>query len=79
MELLLFGIVREIVGKNKLTILEDAELKTVQELKNWMAKQYPQIASLKSMAVAVDSVYAEDDQELNTDSEIALIPPVSGG
>lgn len=79
MELLLFGIVKEFVGKNKLAIPEDAGLKTVMDVKNWMAKQYPQIASLKSMAVAVDSVYAEDDQELNADSEIALIPPVSGG
>jgi sulfur-carrier protein len=79
MHILLFGIIREIAGKSKLALPSDADLKTVSDVKRWMAQQYPQIASLTSMAVAVDSEYAEDDQALTPDSEIALIPPVSGG
>ncbi len=79
MELLLFGIAREIVGKNKISIPADAGIDTVSSLKKWLTNQYPQLASLTSMAVAVDSEYAEDDQALEHNSEVAFIPPVSGG
>lgn len=79
MELLLFGIAREIVGKNMLSIPADAGISTVSSLKKWLTHQYPQLASLTSMAVAVDSEYAEDDQALQPGSEVAFIPPVSGG
>lgn len=79
MEVLLFGITREITGKQKLTIPEEQAVDTVGALKNWLAQQYPAIGQLKSLAVAVDSEYADDHQPLNRQSEIALIPPVSGG
>lgn len=79
MELLLFGIAREIVGKNKLSIPADADINTVSSLKKWLTVQYPQLAALTSMAVAVDSEYATDDQQLQSNSEVAFIPPVSGG
>ena len=79
MEVLLFGIVREIVGSNRLSVPQGEGIATVKELKNWLAGQYPQIASLTSLAVAVDSEYAEDNQPLQPGSEVAFIPPVSGG
>ncbi|RNI30760.1 molybdopterin converting factor subunit 1 [Rufibacter latericius] len=79
MEILLFGITREIVGKSALKLPAGQELQTVGQLKAWLGEQYPAIKNLSSLAVAVDSEYAEDAQPLTPGQEIALIPPVSGG
>jgi molybdopterin synthase sulfur carrier subunit len=77
--ILLFGITREITGKARLTIPTNAGITTVKALKAWLGQQYPAMQGLTSLAVAVDSEYAQDDDILNAGSEIALIPPVSGG
>ncbi len=79
MEILLFGITRDIIGKSKLTIADDEEIASVGELKSWLNSNYPSIGQLSSLAVAVNSEYAKDGVILNAGSEIALIPPVSGG
>ncbi len=79
MEILLFGITREIAGKQKLTLPAAESVSTVGELKAWLAGQYPALKQLSSLAVAVDNEYAENEVPLNAASEIALIPPVSGG
>lgn len=79
MEVLLFGIAREIVGDSRLTIPEGAEPETVAALRTWLEEQYPQFKGLSALAVAVDHEYATDEQVLNRAAEIALIPPVSGG
>ncbi len=44
-----------------------------------MKQKYPQFEKLSSIAIAVDSEYAEDDQNLFDENEVAIIPPVSGG
>ncbi|WCT14028.1 MoaD/ThiS family protein [Mucilaginibacter jinjuensis] len=79
MEILLFGITRDIAGKAKLTIPTGEDLQTVGDLRIWLGQQYPAMAALNSLAVAVDSEYADDNTFINSVSEIALIPPVSGG
>ena len=79
MEVLLFGITREIVGQTKLTVPANLDITTVKGLKTWLGGQYPALQNLTSLAVAVDSEYADDDDVLNNNNEIALIPPVSGG
>jgi molybdopterin synthase sulfur carrier subunit len=77
--ILLFGITREITGQGRLTVPANAGITTVKALKAWLGQQYPAMQGLTSLAVAVDSEYAQDDDILNAGSEIALIPPVSGG
>ncbi|MCW3079131.1 molybdopterin converting factor subunit 1 [Segetibacter sp.] len=79
MEVILFGISREIVGMKKLTIHPAENIRTVGALKQWMKQKYPQLEKLNSLAVAVDSEYADDDQTLVDENEVAIIPPVSGG
>jgi molybdopterin synthase sulfur carrier subunit len=79
MEVLLFGIAREIVGAETLVIPHEAGVKDVASLRAWLSLHYPQFKGLSSLAVAIDSEYAEDDQLLGENAEIALIPPVSGG
>lgn len=79
MEILLFGITRDIAGKQKITVPADVQLNTVGALKSWLGQQYPAMQQLSSLAIAVNSEYAEDGLTIDQSSEIALIPPVSGG
>lgn len=78
MELKLFGVAKDIIGSNKLSVTTE-DFATVGELKQWLSQQYPKLQQLRSVAVAVNSEYAEDTQSLQDAHEIALIPPVSGG
>jgi len=80
MNILLFGIAKDIVGQSVLTI--EGELqppKTVGELKNYIVMRHPKFAELSSLAIAVNSNYANDSMNVNDGDEIAIIPPVSGG
>ena len=53
---------------------------TVAEVRCALGTHLPQVALLLSRsAIAVDGRYATEDQVLCSDSEIAVIPPVSGG
>ncbi len=74
----LFGIAREIVGKSSLELSVPAGQSAAGLLAELRA-QYPALAGLRSLAVAVNNEYAADDVALHERDEIALIPPVSGG
>ena len=78
MELLLFGIAREIAGKNKLHLPVNEDY-TVQQIKEKVKLLYPSFSKLTSLAVAVNGEYANDNDIVTANSEIAIIPPVSGG
>jgi molybdopterin converting factor subunit 1 len=53
---------------------------TVADLRHVLAKTHPALAALlPRCAVAVDDDFAGDDRPLSPSSEIALLPPVSGG
>ncbi|MGB5236298.1 MAG: molybdopterin converting factor subunit 1 [Flavobacteriaceae bacterium] len=81
MTILLFGITKDIVGMSslKLPVPNAMDLKTVGQLKAHLQKSYPGLSKLNSLAVAVNSSYANEDDLINSYDEIALIPPVSGG
>jgi molybdopterin synthase sulfur carrier subunit len=79
MEILLFGITREIIGADHLLVPKDAAIRNVADLRSWLCSAYPQFEGLSSLAIAVNKEYAEDGHALAGSEEIALIPPVSGG
>ena len=79
MKIRLFGITREIVGQSHILMPDNTAIVTVADLKLWLFDQYPLLKQLKSLAIAVDHAYAEDDAPLGAEMEVALIPPVSGG
>jgi len=80
MEVLLFGIAKDIVGKSQLQFSEtDAIPTSVSDLKQMISENYPEFKKLSSLAIAVNSEYAKDDVPLSANDEIAIIPPVSGG
>lgn len=77
LHLSLFGITRDIVGKNKLSV--SLENPSVESLLSYLKTSYPRLGQISSLLVAVNSDYAESTQLLTETDEIALIPPVSGG
>lgn len=81
MRVLLFGVTREIVGNDSLDVSDfyTENPQSVAELKSYLSKLYPDLNKLSSLAIAVNSEYAEADVILSQNDEVALIPPVSGG
>ena len=77
-EILLFGVTRDIVGNSKL-IIDIEKNNKVGDMMTKLKKEYPDFDNLKSLLVAVNNEYALDHQLLNENDEVALIPPVSGG
>ncbi|GJM31106.1 MAG: hypothetical protein DHS20C18_01070 [Saprospiraceae bacterium] len=76
--LLAFGIARDIVGGNEVDI-ELTDAYSVGALKTALQENYPDFKRLKSLAIAVNETYRTDEHILNTNDEIVIIPPVSGG
>ncbi|MEB8329125.1 MoaD/ThiS family protein [Flavobacteriaceae bacterium KMM 6897] len=83
MTILLFGITKDIIGSSTIeldpTREKEINIRTVGELKNYLGEKYPKLNTLSSLAVAVNSAFAENETMVNDQDEIALIPPVSGG
>lgn len=83
MTILLFGITKDIIGSTTLkldtTKEKEFKIRTVGELKNYLGERYPKLNTLSSLAIAVNSAFAENGTLVNAEDEIALIPPVSGG
>ncbi|MFT5737964.1 MAG: molybdopterin synthase sulfur carrier subunit [Maribacter sp.] len=80
MEVLFFGIAKDIVGASqKVFSTKEHRPKSVGELKQLLIQEYSELSKLSSLAVAVNSEYAQDDVPLKDNDEVAVIPPVSGG
>ena len=75
----LFALARQRAGCPEV-VVELPEPATVADLKRVLVEALPELATLvSSLMIAVDSEYAGDDQGVSPGSEIAVIPPVSGG
>ncbi|HET7178752.1 MAG TPA: MoaD/ThiS family protein [Chryseosolibacter sp.] len=72
-----FGVTKEILGARE-TVVE-ADGGTVRELRRALVERYPTLRDVRSLMIAVNNAYAEDDLSIDESDEIALIPPVSGG
>ena len=75
----LFAGVRQAVDSEHVEVTAP-EQATVGDLRAAAAAQSPELAPwLASSLFAVNGQYASDETPVNADSEVALIPPVSGG
>lgn len=74
----LFGIVREIVGKSELEV-ELSQGSTSEDLLLYFKENYTELHDLTSLLVAVNQEYVDLTTILKSSDEIVLIPPVSGG
>ncbi|MBT1703514.1 MoaD/ThiS family protein [Chryseosolibacter indicus] len=72
-----FGITKDIVGGRE-TVVE-VEGNTVSELRLSLQGKYPGLTTLKSLFIAVNNAYADEQTAIKETDEIAMIPPVSGG
>ncbi|WP_282936969.1 molybdenum cofactor biosynthesis protein MoaE [Paenibacillus sp. RC67] len=81
LQLFVFAGLAEQLGSSLISIdwESDAAL-TPALLKQWLMDKHPEAAqSLARAFVAVNHSYAPDDQLIDEQDEIAIIPPVSGG
>ena len=79
LNVLLFAAARDSAGSDsvRVDVADDARAGDVLSA---IGRELPQIAELlPSCRLAVDCCYVSPDQSVSKDSEIALIPPVSGG
>ena len=76
-EVLAFGIAKEIFGKNVIAV--HVEEPSVGSLKQILETTYPRLKQIASYMVAVNNEYATDNISITSKDEIAIIPPVSGG
>jgi molybdopterin synthase catalytic subunit/molybdopterin converting factor small subunit len=77
--LLAFASASDALGAGELELELPAEAR-VADLRAWLDARYPALGPLwPRLAVAVDGTIAGSDQVLSEGSEVALLPPVSGG
>ena len=81
---LFFAKAREIVGRHSSTLTLDLKSNTTtgDQILRLILEQVPGLANIsESIVLAVDQEYTSPDQTivLKEGSEIALIPPLSGG
>lgn len=72
-----FGITKDLLGGKDTAI--EIRGTTVGELRQELGERFPELMDLRSLFIAVNNDYADDDRVLKPTDEIALIPPVSGG
>jgi molybdopterin converting factor small subunit len=78
-QVVLFAVAKEL-AKSETVVVELEETDNVAALKSKMSHQFPQLKDLITRsAISVNHEFATDDCQLTGASEIALIPPVSGG
>ncbi len=76
--ILLFGILRDIIGDNRLNKAVTLNA-TLEDLRQDLAKEFPELNNYKNYSIAVNEIYAERDYIIKENDVVALIPPVSGG
>ena len=77
-----FAILREIIGKEQITIQlpRKEEGTTVADLRIRILEVYPEISAQKiPVGIAVNAKIVHDKSIINDFDEIALLPPISGG
>lgn len=78
LQVLLFGITRDMVGQNQIQLELDEPI-NIESFKQMLMDKYPQMNDLAHIKIAVNQEFANDGTLLQEGDEIALIPPVSGG
>lgn len=77
MEVLCFGIAKDIIGSDSVTIEES--INTVEDLRNHLNAKYPEFKDYTAYRIAINQAFANEQDGVTATDEIAIIPPVSGG
>jgi molybdopterin converting factor subunit 1 len=77
--ILLFAAAKDLARNSSVDVDVSAD-STIGELRTVLAESYPTLRSLMQMSrFAIDHQFVADDTRVSSGSEIAMIPPVSGG
>ena len=76
--LLFFGKAREIARVKNL-VLSLPAASTVGSLRSILSEQFPGLDASLAFAVAINQRYAQNEDVIPDNAEVAIIPPVSGG
>jgi sulfur-carrier protein len=83
MQLLYFAWVRTRIGCGEEQLEPPADVATVRQLLDWLARQSPghaaALADRSAIRVAVDQAFVGPDAGIAAAREIAIFPPVTGG
>jgi molybdopterin synthase sulfur carrier subunit len=83
MKLLYFAWLRTRIGTGEETLTPPADVATVGALLAWLQTRGPGYAEalqdLSVVRVAVNQEFAQTDDPVKPDDEVALFPPVTGG
>jgi molybdopterin converting factor subunit 1 len=75
----LFAAARELAGCDELSIEVETPA-TIGDVRREVTRTCPMLATILPHCLwALDARYANDGDEVSESSEVALIPPVSGG
>lgn len=75
----LFARARDLAGNSTIQV-ELSENATVQDLRNALRKQFPELTPLlPHLLIAVNETYAGDEVAIPKNATLACFPPVSGG
>ena len=75
----LFAVAKQLTGQDWAEI-DLPEGATISRLRQELARQVPALAGIvDQLTFAIDAEFAQDETVIASDSNIACIPPVSGG
>ncbi len=78
-KVLFFARLREKMGINSIDFMLDQPV-TLAQFHILLAAQYPSFAELpQPIVVAINQNFAQPDQLVSVDDEVAFFPPVTGG
>lgn len=77
----LFASFRELEGRDEIEVdLQGRGKITGRELKESVSAQHPKLAEgMKHALIAVNESIVQEDEYMNEEDTVALLPPVSGG
>lgn len=76
MKILTFGIITEITGNKELN--EEIPVASVGDLRIELLRRWPALKEM-TFSIAVNHNIADDQTVVGSDSEVAILPPFSGG
>jgi molybdopterin synthase sulfur carrier subunit len=72
-----FGMIAEALAKQQEELAMEQN-QTVSDLRNQLEKTYPKLKSI-DYRIAVNQTLVESNYSIQSDSEVALLPPFAGG
>lgn len=70
-----FGMIAEKIGADSIQVVG---IETIDELKSYLNLRFPNLKGMK-FSIALDKKIIQNTRDIPSGSEVALLPPFSGG